>query len=134
MDELTPFPSPVDAGQFAWFDSLNVVAERPGKLLELVKRPFVVTRPWPDFGPQGEKHRPVLLSWQPGTKGSVVAIQFYGSKWTVMVELDDVQRAFDLGLGVDEAYPEIPLQMFLRCTAALEAYRAPLFPEAANDP
>lgn len=132
MDELTTFPSPVEPGQHAWFSSLSALAERPGKLLELIEREFIVTRPWPDLGPRGVSNRPVLLVWQVGTRGLVTCVQFDGDKWWVEVEIEDVgQRCKHL--EVDEMYPKIPLQMFLRCTAAVDPYRPPLLPEAAND-
>lgn len=133
MDEVTTFPGPVAAGQIPWFDSLSVVAERPGRLLELVHRVFVVTRPWPDMGPVGINQRPVLLPWQVGTRGNVVAVQFDGSTWRVMCELEDQQEGYLRGFEVDEVFPEIPLQHFLSCTAALGPRVPPKVAEAAND-
>ena len=113
-----------------WFDyeSLN---ERPGLITRLLEQEFEVVKPWRDIGPSGANGRPVLLPWQVGSRGVVVAIQYrraYG--WRVLAEY----RGDWQGLSLDECWPEIPLQEFLHSCAPFGATGThDLSREAAND-
>ena len=133
-DQVTP-ASIIRLGLYAWFESLQVLALSPGRLRELVGREFVVTSPWQSWGPDGINGRPVLLAWQPGTRGSVTSVQFTSrDNWAVEMCLsDDVDITL---LEVDEICPTVSLRQFLRHTAALTPYqlnRSHLSQEAAND-
>ncbi len=113
-----------------WFGGLDLLTAAPGRLLELCGREFVVVSPWSNWGPLGLASRPVLLPWQPGTRGIVIGVQYTSAgNW----EVDAEYQGQCIGFEVDEINPKIPLRDFLRHTAPVTAYRVQN-QEAANDP
>ncbi len=113
-----------------WLTS-EVISNHPGRIIELLDRQFIVVRPWNDFGPGGVNRMPVLLRWQVGVKGVVCAIIYDSHQgWQVKVEYLDSSA----DMAMDEIWPDIQLQEFLRCCEPIEAVRIPdTCMEAAND-
>jgi hypothetical protein len=99
-----------------WFASFEILSARPGQIAEIIGKPFVVTRPWPDLGVVGIAGRPLLEAWPCGTRGVVAALLYdSGRGWAVIMEREAVYPS--MGLEIDEINTEVDVAHFLRCTA-----------------
>ncbi len=126
-----------------WFDTASiesmqeVIARKPGKVVNLIDSVFEVVTPWPHNGvilASGQRaYRDV---WQVGTVGTVCHVLFTLDRgWEVYAEYlgpDDPVLLDD-----DAHHLEIPFQEFITHTRPLEAPqsgpKSPVMTEAAND-